>query len=75
VSEIEPYTVEKVHMSALQKRLYPQAANKPFVVRETASGELVGLPDRYRSRSGAQARADRMNALEKGYRHGTVEGE
>lgn len=52
-------------MTALQKRLYPNSARKPFVVRETASGQLVGLPDRYTNRSGAQARADRMNELEK----------
>ena len=64
----EPYVVDKVHMTAMQKRLYPNAANKPFVVRETATGKLVGLPDRYRTRSGAQARADRMNALERGHR-------
>lgn len=64
----EPYVVDKVHMTAMQKRLYPNAANKPFVVRETATGKLVGLPDRYRTRSGAQARADRMNALEREHR-------
>lgn len=58
------YTVEKVHMTKLQRRLYPDRAHKPYVVRDGVSGELVGLPDRYTNRSGAQARADRMNALE-----------
>jgi hypothetical protein len=58
----ENYSVERVHMTALQKRLYPEAKDRPFVVREASSGNLVGLPDRYHTRSGAQARADRLNA-------------
>ncbi|UTN93006.1 hypothetical protein SEA_MARKY_3 [Streptomyces phage Marky] len=58
------YSVEKVHMTAMQKRLYPESRDKPFVVRDGDTGALVGLPDRYRNRSGAQQRADRLNATE-----------
>lgn len=58
------FTVEKVHATALQKRLYPETRDKPYVVRDGATSRLVGLPDRYKNRSGAQARADRENARE-----------
>jgi hypothetical protein len=60
----ERYEVRKVHATALQKRLYPEAAARPFIVWDTDTGRPVGLPDRYLSRSGAQARADRMNGGE-----------
>jgi hypothetical protein len=69
----ERYRAEKVHMTAMQKRLYPDRRDKPYVVRDTHTGNLVGLPDRYRNRSGAQARADRMNDREKENRD-AVEG-
>lgn len=55
------YVAEKFHATKMQKRLYPEAAGKPWTVRDTVSGRLVGLPDRYRNQSGAQARADRLN--------------
>lgn len=55
------YTVRKVHMTAMQKRLYPEAKDKPFVIWDSDVARPVGLPDRYRNRSGAQARADRLN--------------
>ncbi|QFG07817.1 hypothetical protein SEA_ARACELI_3 [Streptomyces phage Araceli] len=63
----ERYEVRKVHATALQKRLYPEAARRPFIVWDNELGRPVGLPDRYLSRSGAQARADREN--EKGQRN------
>jgi hypothetical protein len=55
------YTVRKHHMTALQRRLYPEAARRPWVIWDSDLGRPVGLPDRYLSRSGAQARADRLN--------------
>jgi hypothetical protein len=58
------FTVQKVHATALQKRLYPESRDKPYVVRDGATAQLLGLPDRYKNRSGAQARADRENAKE-----------
>lgn len=59
------YTVRKVHATAMQKRLYPEAGRRPFIVWDSELGRPLGLPDRYMSRSGAQARADRENAKEK----------
>ena len=56
------YTVRKLHATAMQKRLYPEAARRPFIVWDSEKGRPLGLPDRYMSRSGAQARADREEA-------------
>jgi hypothetical protein len=58
------YEAVKVHMTAMQKRIHPGRAYRPWVVRDNATGRLVGLPDRYLSRSGAQARADREQQRE-----------
>jgi hypothetical protein len=58
------YEVRKSHLTAMQKRLYPEQARRPFIVWDNETGRPVGLPDRYLSRSGAQARADRL--IEKG---------
>lgn len=55
------YSVRKAHATKLQRRLYPEAARRPFIVWDSELGRPVGLPDRYLSRSGAQARADRLN--------------
>lgn len=56
------YSVVKSHMTAMQKRLYPKQAHRPWAVRDNETGRLIGLPDRYLSRSGAQDRADREEA-------------
>jgi len=66
VSEGDRYEVRKTHATALQKRLYPDARRRPFIVWDTEQDRPVGLPDRYMSRSGAQARADRENEKETG---------
>jgi len=52
------YHVEVRHLTALQKRMYPDMTDRPFAV----VSEDNDLVDRYRTRSGAQARADRMNS-------------
>ncbi len=58
------YQIKKLHLTALERRLYPEARRKPYVVVDTLEQKLVGLPDRYTNASGAQDRADRMNARE-----------
>jgi len=58
------YEVRKSHLTAMQKRLYPEAAGRPFIVWDNERDRPVGLPDRYISRSGAQARADRLEQKE-----------
>lgn len=52
------YHVEIRHLTAMQRRLAVGSVDRPFVVVDSDTNTVI---DRYRTRTGAQARADRMN--------------
>jgi hypothetical protein len=59
------YTVIEHHPSAMEKRFRPRQGGilKPFVVWDTVENRIQG-EKRHSTWSGAQARADRLNAKE-----------
>jgi hypothetical protein len=52
------YRVEVRHLSQLQRRMYPQMTDRPFVVVDGENGQVVA---RFATRSGALSWAGRKN--------------